>query len=88
MLSQCRGILLFEKGDDAVIVRRAAVFLLYRLLCGVEGDAHAMLDGQGGTVRHILEQACDDKDAVVEGHARTALTLYHSLQKAPGIQEL
>ena len=77
--------MLFEKGDDAVIVRRAAVFLLYRLLCGVEGDAHSM---QEGTVRHILEQACDDKDAIVEGHARTALALFHSLEKTPGIQEL
>ncbi|KAM7455636.1 hypothetical protein BLSTO_03606 [Blastocystis sp. subtype 1] len=88
LLSQCRGVLLFEKGDDAVIVRRAAVFLLYRLLCGVEGDAHSMLDGQEDTVRHILEQACDDKDAIVEGHARTALALFHSLEKTPGIQEL
>ena len=81
-------MLLFEKGDDAVIVRRAAVFLLYRLLCGVEGEAHSMLDGQEDTVRHILEQACDDKDAIVEGHARTALALFHSLEKTPGIQEL
>ena len=62
--------MLFEKGDDAVIVRRAAVFLLYRLLCGVEGDAHSMLDGQEDTVRHILEQACDDKDAIVRKFKR------------------
>ena len=71
-----------------MIVRRAVVFLLYRLLCGVEEDASTILDGQEGAIQHILEQACADRDSIVEGHARAALTLLQSLQKPSLIQEL
>ena len=59
-------------------MRRAAVFLLYRLLEGTQGELKAILDTQVDLVDHILRQATEDRDDIVKGHAEAALTLLSS----------
>lgn len=58
-----------------MLVRRAAVFLLYRLIEGTQGELKAILDTQTDLVEHILRQAADDRDDIVKGHAEAALAL-------------
>ena len=86
LLSHCRGVLLFEKENDAVIVRRAAVYLLYAILVGADEALDSILDKQLNTLHHILQQATHDVDDIVKGHANSCLTLLSSRQ--PIIEEL
>lgn len=86
LLSHCRGVLLFEKEKDAIIVRRAAVYLIYAILVGADEVLCIILDKQMNTLQHILLQATDDKDDIVKGHANACLSLLSS--RHPIIQEL
>ena len=72
---------------QAVIVRRAAVFLLYRLVLGACQDIQGILEKQVEDVKGILLIARNDGDEIVAGHAESALQLLNKAQN-PLITEL
>ena len=80
------GLLTICEENDAVIVRRAAVYLLYAILVGADEALDSILDKQLNTLHHILQQATHDVDDIVKGHANSCLTLLSSRQ--PIIEEL
>ena len=75
MLSHCRGVLLFETHDEAVIVRRAAVYLIHALITGAEDAFSEIVENQSSFIRHILNQAAMDRDDIVKGHALACLKI-------------
>lgn len=72
MLSHCRGVLVFERGEEAVDVRRAAAFLLASV-------AEMELSGKDAEeTETLLRMAARDSDSIVRGHAETALRVLAS----------
>ena len=67
VLSHCRGVLVFERDEEAVDVRRAAAFLLASV-------AEMELSGkEAEETETLLRMAARDSDNIVRGHAETAL---------------
>lgn len=72
MLSHCRGVLVFEREEEAADVRRAAAFLLASV-------AEMELSGKDvEETETLLRMATRDSDPIVRGHAETALRVLAS----------
>lgn len=67
MLSHCRGVLVFERDEEAVDVRRAAAFLLASVA------EMELSEKEAEETETLLRMAARDSDNIVRGHAETAL---------------
>ena len=61
-----------------MIVRRAAVYLIYSLITGAEDAFSEIMENQSSFIRHILNQAAMDSDDIVKGHALACLKILSS----------
>jgi hypothetical protein len=70
------GVLVMERQKkSSIIVRRAAVYMLYRIL--LMEDVAVTLGGDCKEVKQILTIAIDmDPDEIVKGHARSCMSRF------------
>lgn len=78
LLTHCRGALYFETKGNAVLIRRAAVYLLYSILQGADEAMDDILENQVDFIYQILRHATNDNDDIVRGHANACLQLLSS----------